>query len=187
MQKHFRVPVLPYLKKYLEKHVFCGQTAPYKLEEDTLIGKQFMSLIIDARKKDMMGDKKIEMTAVIEVELSKMMAERSPSIRKLIPISFYLDKLFKDHLIVWIKSAEHYGIRPSPASKDFLAHFGIQESEYTYDAAYRHWLRYKNNEYNRLKRKRAKNEESNTTPAVHKKSPSGVRSLAPIVRTQSQI
>src|SRR6185295_15457496 len=109
MRKHFNVPVLPYLKRYILKQFFAGQSAPYKIEEDSLIGKQFMSLMLDARPKDLNGDKKIEMTKRIELCLSEEIAKRSPTIGKLIQINYYLDKMFKDDLIVWIKSAEHYG------------------------------------------------------------------------------
>lgn len=150
MQKHFRVPVLPYLKKYVELKFFAGKKGPFKLEEDTLIGKQFMAAIIDARKKDVI-DKHIEMSEYIEVELSEVMAERSPAIYKLIQVNFFLDKLFKDALITWIQSAEHFGVRAFPASKEFLIKYGIDESEYSHDAAYKHWLRVKNAAYHNRK------------------------------------
>lgn len=150
MQKHFRVPVMPYLKKYVEQKFFAGQTAPYKLEEDTLLGKQFMSAIIDARKKDVI-DKHIEMSDHLHICLSEAMAERSPSIKKLIHINFFLDKLFKDALITWIQSAEYFDVRAFPASKAFLEKYGIDESEYSHDAAYRHWQRTKNASYNKTK------------------------------------
>ena len=141
MRKNFRVPVLPYLKKYIEKQFFAGLKAPYKIEEDSLIGKFMMSQIIDGRHKDLRGDKRIEMSQVIEIELSEAMAERSPSLGKLITVNYFLDKLFKNELITWIKSADYCGVRPFPASKAFLQHYKIDENEYSHDAAYRHWLR----------------------------------------------
>jgi hypothetical protein len=143
MRKHFKVPVLAYLKKYLEKQFFPGEQAPYKIEEDSLIGKQFMSLLIDQRTKELMGDQKLLHSETLEVELSEAMAERSPNLRKLGSINYFLDKLFKDALIVWIKSAEIHGGRPYPASKAFLEYFNIDESEYSHDAAYKVWTRYK--------------------------------------------
>jgi hypothetical protein len=141
MRKNFKVPMLPYLKKYVERQIFQGMKAPYKIEEDSLIGKMIMCLIIDARQKDLRGDKRIEMSASIEFQLSEVMAERSPSLQKLVPINYFLDKLFKNELITWIKSAEIVGMRPFPASKAFLEFYRIDESEYSHDAAYRHWLR----------------------------------------------
>jgi hypothetical protein len=148
MRKDFSVPLLPYLKKYTEKQFFAGYRAPYKIEEDTLIGKYVMSLIIDGRSVDMRGDKKIEMSERLHIHLSEAMAKRSPSLRKLVPINYYLDKVFKNDLITWIKSAEDCGgVRPFVSSKNFLVHFGIDESEYTHDAAYKVWQRYKRQGY----------------------------------------
>jgi hypothetical protein len=146
MRKNFSVPVLPYLKKYTEKHFFAGLKGPHKIEEDTLLGKQFMSIIIDARSKDFI-DKHLEFTASLDVTLSESMAKRSPNLKKLICINFFLDKLFKDALVHWIKSADHFGIRPYPSSKMFLEYYGIEEAEYSHDAAYAHWKRYKNSDF----------------------------------------
>lgn len=143
MRKRFHVPILPYLKKYATRQFFAGLAPPYKLEENTLIGKQVMSLILDNRTTHLRGDNKIEMSQRLEIELSKMMAERSPSINKLIPINFFLHQLFKNELITWIKSADEYGVKPFVSSKDFLVHYRIDESEYSHDAAYKMWTRHK--------------------------------------------
>lgn len=145
----FKIPVLPYLKKYIVKQFFSGAKGPYKIEEDTLLGKQVMSLLIDARKIDFI-DKHLEMSETLEVVLSDSMAKRSPRINKLICFNFFADKIFKTSLITWIRSAEHFGIRPFPASKGFLEHFEIEESEYSHDAAYRHWTRSMNSEYQKV-------------------------------------
>jgi hypothetical protein len=142
----FKVPVLPYLKKYMVKQFFAGHKSPFKIEEDTLLGKQFMSLIIDARKIDFI-DKHLEMSAVLEIVLSDSMRKRSPRISKLVCINKFADKLFKNDLIVWILAAEYFGIRPFPSSKAFLEHYSIDESEYSHDAAYKHWTRTKNGDF----------------------------------------
>ena len=154
MRKNFKVPVYAYLLKYCRKQFFAGQSQPYKIEEDTLIGKQFMSVLMDVRKKEMMGDQLLLQTETLDVELSEAMAKRSPNLGKLAPLNFFLDKLFKDALIMWIKSAEHHGIKPYPSSKAFLEHFGIDEHEYSHDAAYKHWTRYKNEGFQKVKKMR---------------------------------
>jgi len=144
----FSIPVFSYLDKYVRKSFFEGLRPPFKIEEDTLIGKQIISQLIDKRKIDMRGDKKIEMNKTLQVCLSSVMANRSPTLSKLIPINYYLDKQFKHDLITWIKSADECGVRPYPSSKLFLAHYGIDESEYSHDAAYKVWQRYKKQGYN---------------------------------------
>lgn len=147
MRQEFNVPLLPYLKKYVEKQFFAGLTAPYKIEEDTLLGKQFMSLLMDCRTKDLRGDKKIEMSATLPVLLSEELAKRSATLPKLIPINYYLDKLFKAALIAWIQCSEELGVRPFNSSKSFLAYYKIEEAEYSHDAAYKVYLRHKQQGY----------------------------------------
>jgi hypothetical protein len=145
----YNIPILPYLKKYVVKKFFDGHSPPYKMEEDTLLGKQFMSVIIDARKIDFI-DRHLEMSDRLSVKLSNVMAERSVTLAKLVPINFFLDKIFKEELITWILSADYHGIRPFPAIRNFLAYYSIEEREYSLDAAYRHWLRWKNKDYHTL-------------------------------------
>lgn len=149
MQKRFDLYLFPYLKKYVEKMVLENERPPYKIDEDSLLGKQFMSLIKDARKTDMRGDKKIQPSALLSVVLSDAMAKRSPSPGKLQPINFFLDKLFKASLIIWIKSSDIAGTKPFVSSKQFLKYLCIDESEYTHDAAYKVWTRYKSIGYKR--------------------------------------
>lgn len=149
MRTNYYIPVLPHVQKYVSKKFFNGNNhGPYKIEEHALLGKIFMAVIIDGRKADFI-DKHLEMTGKLHVKLSQDMLKRSPRMNKLVTVNFFLDKLFKDALIDWILSADHYGIRPFPASKDFLQYYGIEEAEYSHDAAYRHWIRWKNSEYNK--------------------------------------
>lgn len=143
-ERVFEVPICRHLLRYCEKHLFYGQQAPYKIEVRSLIGKQFMSLLIDARNEQMSGDQKIfKECAILEVELSNDFSRLSPNISKLIPINFYLHRLFRDSLITWIRCAEYHKIKPFPASIGFLDYYEIEESEYSHDAAYKHWTRYK--------------------------------------------
>lgn len=151
----FHIPILPHLKKYLVKKFFSGHNAPYKIEENTLLGKQFMSVIIDGRKVDFI-DKHLEMSEKLSVKLSQDMMDRSPRLAKLVTINYFVDKLFKEELISWILSAEYHGVRPFPASKNFLEYYSIEEAEYSHDAAYRLWMRWKNRDYNNSRQSRTK-------------------------------
>jgi hypothetical protein len=72
------------------------------------------------------------------------MAKRGPTQSRLSkPINYYLDKLFKNTLITWIQSSEIAGVNAYQASKSFLVYFRIDESEYSHDAAYKYWTRWK--------------------------------------------
>jgi len=46
------------------------------------------------------------------------------------------------------------GIPSYQGIKNFLDHYGILEEEYSYDTGYRAWLRFKNDEHDRLKKKK---------------------------------
>jgi hypothetical protein len=148
MPRHeFAVPIFPYLKKYVEKKIFNGMAPPpFKVDQFSIIGKQFMSILIDHDRVDCFKYK-LEMSETLRVHFSKRIAERSPRLYKLMGINFYIDSLFKEDLISWNLSASFHGIPPFTATKNFLAHYGIDESEYSTDSAYRYWLRWKNLEY----------------------------------------
>jgi hypothetical protein len=150
----FKVPTTAYLKKWITRKIQNDNPGPLKIEEDTLLGKQFMSIIIDARKKDVI-DQHLEHTHVIEVILSQDMMKRSPNLPRLVPINFFLDKLFKEDLRSWVLSARFYGIRPYPATKNFLEFYGIDESEYSHDAAYRYWQRWQSSQYKKDRKKKS--------------------------------
>jgi hypothetical protein len=141
----FKVPVSVYVKKYLVKKFFAGHKGPYKIEEDSLLGKQFMANIIDGRKHDFI-DTHIEVTEHIEVILSQDMMARSPKQSKLRSINFFLDKIYKEGLIDWVIAAKCYGTRPYAATRDFLEFYGIDNNEYSHDAAYKLWQRYNKQE-----------------------------------------
>jgi hypothetical protein len=149
MQPNFRVPVQVYLKKYIVKRFFAGIKGPYKIEEKPLLGKLFMAAIIDGRKQDCI-DTHLEKTTYIEVILSHAMLERSPQPKKFQSIAFFLDKMFKESLIDHVLTAQHYGIRPFNSVKDFLELYSIEEHEYSSEAAYKLWTRWKNKDSEKI-------------------------------------
>jgi hypothetical protein len=153
MQPNFRVPVQAYLKKYIVKRFFAGSKGPYKIEEKPLLGKLFMAALIDGRKQDCI-DTHLEKTTYIEVILSQDMLHRSPQPKKLQSLAFFMDKMFKESLIDFILTAQLYGVRPFNSVKDFLQEYGIEEHEYTSDAAYKLWLRWKNKDHEKIVRQK---------------------------------
>jgi hypothetical protein len=156
MQPNFRVPVQAYLKKYIIKRFFAGSKGPYKIEEKPLLGKLFMSCIIDGRKQDCI-DTHLEKNTFIEVILSQDMLDRSPQPKKLQSIAFFIDKMFKESMIDFILTAQIYGVRPFNSVKDFLQEYGIEEHEYSSEAAYKLWLRWKNKDHEKnVRQKRTK-------------------------------
>lgn len=151
----FRIPIKPQFKKWLIKR---HKAEPIKVHEDSTIGQRIMSILLDKREKvngiSKINNIKDQLTETITVELSDVMMKRSPRIGKLTQLNTFFEKDFKDDLYLWVQCAVTYGINEYTATRNFCEHFDFQEGEYTHDAAQRAWLRYKNDESTRDKKKR---------------------------------
>lgn len=141
-QQVYKVPTLPHLKKFILKMFKCHE--PVKIEEDSIIGKSMMSLLIDKRQVKRSNER---YTDSITIVLSKEMSKRSPRIYNLVKVNTEFDQLFKHFLFQWIIAQDSVGIPAYESTEMFLKTYGIKETEYSKEAAYRAWLRYKNNEY----------------------------------------
>ncbi len=84
-----------------------------------------------------------EYTERIQLSLTDDMRKRSPSLRRLVHINVDLERVFKEHLYIWVEGQRNAGIPEYEACKNFLDHYRIQDNEYSYDAAERAWRRYK--------------------------------------------
>jgi hypothetical protein len=141
-----KVPIKPHLKKFfLKSH---SLTEPIKVDEDTLLGKQVLSILQD--KRSLNGR---EMNIITEfdsdqlddnlkLELSTTLTDRAPRIGKLIRINIYLQLVFKSGVILWIQAQTKAGINPYNACKAFLEYYDIDESEYSLDGVHQIWKRF---------------------------------------------
>lgn len=139
-----KIPIKPHLKKFLlngKKH----RLEPLRATERSLLGICIMKTLMDNRKHKFDNVLK-EYTQRIEIILTDDMNKRSPRLYKLVNINVELERVFKEHLYIWVAAQNEAGIPEYEACKNFIDHYKIQPNEYTYDAAERAWRRYKNDE-----------------------------------------
>lgn len=117
----------------------------------SLLGTLTYSILI-SRRKVARSNERYEETITLKFcdDLSNM----ETRISSLVMINTYLDKLFKDVMVAWVIAQDNVGITPYQSVQNFLAKYDITESEYQLTSAYRHWMRYKNDEYEREKKKK---------------------------------
>lgn len=139
-QKVVRIPIKPYLKKFILIHYKL--TEPVPLNISSLLGHQVYAMLVVKRKSLRSND---VFTDNIEMEF------RAPAIRKLayrmgyvVRINHYFDKIFKDCMYTWAMAQDSVGYPPYQGLRDYLRHYGIKEEEYSFENAYRAWMRYKN-------------------------------------------
>ena len=157
MTADFKVPILPQLKKFVLAQLYDGQAEPIKVEEDSPLGRAVMSILIDKRQvKTSIArsthDK--EYSETLRLTLSHSMMERSPSIKKLARLNLEFDELFRQAIFIWVRAQNQNGVSSSEAVQNFLDYYKIEESEYTKDAAYQAWYRFKHQKYQKERKNR---------------------------------
>lgn len=133
------IPIKPHLKKFV---LFVLEARePFAVRERDILGRAIIKAIQEtrARKFERVLDK---YTARIKVVLTKEMRERSPRLNRIIHMNATLEMEFGDAIVLWVKAQRKLGSPANEACKDFLRALKIDESEYSYDAAYKVWQRY---------------------------------------------
>jgi hypothetical protein len=136
----------PYVKKYIIKKYFSRKKSPYKVDEHDMVGKILICVILDKRNQKRIKALK-GATEQLVVSLNQDMNRHSASQAKLQRANFYFDKMFKDALIEWIIASTYKKVDTKNVSlsiKNFLEYYNIEESEYSYDTAYKYWTRWAN-------------------------------------------
>jgi hypothetical protein len=144
-----QIPILPHLKKFI--HQRYGSGDPLRIDQDMLLGKIVVVIVKDKVKPRPVSERYSE---ILRVSPSWEIRERSPRSRKLAELNVHLDKIFKEKMYSWIEAQVAAGLSAYQATEDFLAHYSIKESEYSKESAYRQYLRYKHDEYEKKKARR---------------------------------
>lgn len=138
----FTIPVYPHVKKFILKYYKLSD--PARTEEYNAFGKSVTAALRDNRTISENNDQyRDRLTATLTLLLTKDQAQLGPRIPKLTRINVDMDRLFKDHMISWIHALQVSGLAPFNACKMFLQYYGIDDSEYSLDAAYKFWQRSK--------------------------------------------
>lgn len=148
----FKVPVYPHIKKFLAKKYkrtvaqseirISGNQRVYSCEEYTVLGKLVKLTLMHRKEKIHHLDQfRNRLTENILLKLTSHQARLSPRIKTLININDHLDTYFKESLLSYIKEQDEDGVPPFNACRNFLEKYGIDENEYSLDAAYKYWQR----------------------------------------------
>lgn len=157
-----KIPIYPHLKKFILLHWYPDHKncEPLRIEEDSVLGKMIMSILISKRSiRKSSGLMRYEFTDEIEVDLSYNMMRRSPAIHKLSLINLEMTHILHSHLFGWVRAQKVVGVSAKRACESFIAYYEL-DGLYSFDAAHRAWLRYINSEYQKEKTARANKKES---------------------------
>jgi hypothetical protein len=139
---NFTVPMFPHVRKFILKKY--KMSYPVKIEEYNVLGKLVTLTLRENRVTEKYNDQyRDRLTGQLEIVLTKEQSELGPRLNKLVRINIYMDRVFKEHLISWIDAQRVAGIPPFNACKTFLQYYGIDETEYSSDAAYQYYQRSK--------------------------------------------
>lgn len=127
MQKIFNIPAPDHLVKFATKEFWEGKTAPFPVDEGSLLGKHIFSILIDRRKLDplYLGDYESE----LKLNLSNTLAKRSPDLIRLSRINLFLEELFRQCMISWVKAQIQIGSNRYQAVISFLKYYDLQTDE----------------------------------------------------------
>jgi len=143
-RNRFTIHIYPHVKKFITRN---NKANPFRVEEYSTLGRLITLALRDTRAsfqyKDNNDQYRNRLTATITIILTDDQSKYGPTIGKLMRINIDMDRIFKEALIVWICAQQQQGIPPYNACKLFLQYYGIDESEYSLDAAYKYWQRYK--------------------------------------------
>jgi hypothetical protein len=146
LRQQHTIHVFPHVKKFMIK-TFPHQNGIFKIEEWSTLGSLVTLCLIDNRSwkdRNFSDDYfKEHLTEKIIVRLNKEQLERSPREYKLIRINSEINRLFKEHLVTWIRSQYKVGIPAHQACRSFLEYYKLDPdgTEYNIDNAYKAWQR----------------------------------------------
>jgi hypothetical protein len=150
-QREFNIPVYPHVKKFILKryrfkkkvvvteHSSLGKLVTLALRESRS-GKFGHGLINEMMVRPQTSEK---ITETLTLVLTKEQSELSVRLSKLARLNIDFDVLFKEHMLTWIEAAQNLGFAAYPACRLFLQAYGIEESEYSLESAYRYYQRSK--------------------------------------------
>jgi hypothetical protein len=144
-RRQYTIPVFPHVKKFINK-TYPTAADCVLVDECTDLGKFITLALIDNRawkeSRDLnTPERAAKFTESIKVMLTIQQAEMRVRQSKLIRLNIDMDRVFKAHLITFIESKKQDGYPVRLACRKFMEYFNLDESEYSLDAAYKHYQR----------------------------------------------
>jgi hypothetical protein len=145
---HYTIHVSPQVRKFMLKN-FAYYNGVFRTEEWSTLGSLVTLCLIDNRawKDRHLTDDylKENETQKIIVELTTAQMKMTPRIFKLPRINTEINRLFKEHMVTWIRSQYEIGVSAHQACRSFLEYYNLDPGgkEYNLDNAYKAWQRSK--------------------------------------------
>lgn len=149
MHSTFHVPMPDHLIKWVSLHFFEGQGQPFKVNENSVIGRHIVAVLSDQRSKDLVD---CDYENSISFELSAALARMGPSLIKLGHLRFGLENDFKSHLETYTRAQVNLGQGRYKSVESFLKAFQITEHEYSIETAYQIVKRIDSRKYSHAKK-----------------------------------
>jgi len=141
----FTIHVFPHLKKFIAKTYGAGVI---RTEESTVLGRLVTATLREKRISKFSAidwPHHLKPSESLTIQLTVEQARLSPRLNKLDRINLDMDKVFKESLAGWILAQTEAGRMAYTACKSFLEFYGIDDNEYSLDAAYKYYQRSKRN------------------------------------------
>lgn len=152
--KIVEIPVHDHLIRFAQKELWHDQDPPFRVEEDSLLGKYVFSLWLDFRQQDLAT---VESNTLLSLEFSDSLAKRKITPRMLSKINSFLEHQFKAALAIWVKAQMDFGNNRYQAVLSFLRFYGCA-SEANIDRYYQYLQRARKLPYRYDKKKSEKNQ-----------------------------
>ena len=145
LRNQFTIPVFPHVRKFMLK-TYTHRGGIFKSEEYSPLGQLVTLALCDPRAWKASNDQERDrLNTTVTLMLNTDQCKMGPRLFKLQRINLDIDRMFKDHLVVWIKAQAELGRGAHPACRSFLEAYDLDPygTEYNLDSAYKYWQRLK--------------------------------------------
>lgn len=148
-RRDYTIHVFPHVKKFMKKSNIPYENRTFISEEYSTFGKLVTYCLRCRREKSKAAgsgygtnsQSRDRLTASITIRLTVDQSRMSVRLAVLQHLATELDDLFKEALLTWISAQEVLDVPALSACRHFLDYHGIDENEYSLDAAYKCWQR----------------------------------------------
>ncbi len=152
-RRTFTIQVFPHVKKFMKKN-FTHSRGVFRPDEYSNFGKLITLALKDKRgwKPRAYQDNyfRDRLSEKVTIEISTDQGRMAPRPYKLMRLNIDIDRMFKEHMIVWVNAQLAIGTAAHPACKSFLEFYNLDPDgdEYSLENAYKAWQRAQKGEEN---------------------------------------
>lgn len=136
--KELKIYLKPHIRKFVLKH-HPGKE-PIVVTERSTLGMAIAHALQDDRKYKF--DRLVNhYTSELRIHPHKVWLRRSPRGYKLVKVNIELERRFKEVVLVWVSAQVFAGVPASTSCKDFMAYYGLDENDITFEGIHKIWTR----------------------------------------------